>query len=121
MSPQMAHVALLVDLNVNADEFEELIRLIRELFTRLDEWDLRINGAKTVINVPSCTYLGHEVDGEGKRHTKKRMSGIQNMQRPHDRQQIKAFMGGPRDIHQSHSTRKPTGLWKGTSPKLRGT
>ena len=82
------------DLNVNANEFEELIRLIRELFTRLDEWDLRINGSKTVINVPSCTYLGHEVDGEGKRHTRKRMSGIQNMQRPHDRQQIKAFMGG---------------------------
>ena len=54
------------DLNVNANEFEELIRLIRELFTRLDEWDLRINGSKTVINVPSCTYLGHEVDGEGR-------------------------------------------------------
>ena len=56
--------------------------------------NLRINGPKTVINVPSCIYLGHEVDGDGKQHTEKRLQGIQNMQRPYDRQQVKAFMGG---------------------------
>ena len=82
------------DLNANADNFEELFRLIRELFLRLDEWDLRINGPKTTINVPSCIYLGHEVDGDGKRHTQNRMTGIQNMRRPYDRHQVKAFMGG---------------------------
>ena len=60
----------------------------------LGAWDLRINGPKTVINVPSCIYLGHEVDGDGKQHTEKRLQGIQNMQRPYDRQQVKAFMGG---------------------------
>ena len=60
----------------------------------MDEWDLRINGPKTTINVPSCIYLGHEVDGDGKRHTQNRMTGIQNMRRPYDRHQVKAFMGG---------------------------
>ena len=69
------------DLNVNAMDFEELFELIKILFQRLDKWDLRINGAKSVINVPSCIYLGHEVDGEGKQHTAKRVQGIQNMQR----------------------------------------
>ena len=82
------------DLNVNAMDFEELFELIKILFQRLDKWDLRINGAKSVINVPSCIYLGHEVDGEGKQHTAKRVQGIQNMQRPYDRHQVKAFMGG---------------------------
>ena len=80
------------DLNVDAmdPDFEELFELIKILFQRLDKWDLRINGAKSVINVPSCIYLGHEVDGEGKQHTAKWVQGIQNMQRPYDRHQVKA-------------------------------
>ena len=50
--------AFIDDLSINADTFEEFLYLLEQLFVKLDKWDLRINGSKTELNLPSCTYLG---------------------------------------------------------------
>ena len=81
------------DLNVNAHTFDEMYNLVEQLFVRLDKWDLRINGSKSVMNTDTCVYLGRYIDGEGRQHTESRLTGIAKMQRPYDKQQIKAFMG----------------------------
>ena len=60
--------AFIDDLNINADTFEEFLDLLRQVFVKLDYWDLRINGSKTELNLPSCTYLGRHIDGEGRQH-----------------------------------------------------
>ena len=84
--------AFIDDLNINADSFEEFIQLLEEVFVRLDKYDLRVNGPKTHLNLPSCEYLGRWIDGEGRQHKETRLAGIAKLQRPYDRHQTKSLM-----------------------------
>ena len=84
--------AFIDDLNINADDFEEFLKLLEQVFVRLDKWDLRVNGSKTELNLPSCIYLGRHIDGEGRQHKEDRLAGIAKIQRPHDKHQTKSFM-----------------------------
>ena len=52
-----------------------------------------MNGEKTVLNDVQCEFLGHTADGDGIRHTEKRVSAVKKMVRPHDKKQVKAFLG----------------------------
>ena len=72
--------AFIDDLNINADGFEEFLRLLEQVFVRLDKWDLRVNGSKTELNLPSCIYLGRHIDGEGRQHKEDRLAGIAKIQ-----------------------------------------
>jgi hypothetical protein len=56
------------DINVNATNFEDFLARLREVFTRLRQWELRLNGGKTTLGGSECVYLGHHVDGEGFKH-----------------------------------------------------
>ena len=57
------------DINVNATtNFEDFLTRLREVFTRLRLWELRLNGGKTTLGGSECTYLGHHVDGDGFKH-----------------------------------------------------
>ena len=84
--------AFIDDLNINADTFEEFLELLEQVFVKLDKWDLRINGSKTELNLPSCIYLGRHIDGEGRQHKEDRLAGIEKIQRPYDKHQTKSFM-----------------------------
>ena len=75
--------AFIDDLNINADSFEEFIQLLEEVFVRLDKYDLRVNGPKTHLNLPSCEYLGRWIDGEGRQHKETRLAGIAKLQTRH--------------------------------------
>ena len=57
--------AFIDDLNINADSFEEFLNLLEQVFVKLDKWELRIKVSKTELNLPTCTYLGRHIDGEG--------------------------------------------------------
>ena len=81
------------DINAHGEDFEAAFEVLREVFGRLDYWNLRINGQKTVLNDILCEFLGHVADGEGVKHTEKRISSVKKMVRPHDKKQVKAFIG----------------------------
>ena len=81
------------DINVHGSDFQSAFSKLREVFIRLDKWDLRMNGEKTVLNDVQCEFLGHTADGDGIRHTEKRVSAVKKMVRPHDKKQVKAFLG----------------------------
>ena len=73
------------DINVHGSDFQSAFSRLREVFIRLDKWDLRMNGEKTVLNDVQCEFLGHTADGDGIRHTEKRVSAVKKMVRPHDK------------------------------------
>ena len=81
------------DINAHGEDFEAAFEVLREVFVRLDYWNLRINGLKTILNDILCEFLGHVADGEGVKHTEKRISAVKKMVRPHDKKQVKAFIG----------------------------
>lgn len=87
------------DCNVHApgetdeEAFEREFELLEECFKRFMYWDLRLNGAKTHLNKKDCIYLGKGCDGEGHRHTDKRVAAVAEIVRPYDRKQLKSFIG----------------------------
>ena len=81
------------DINTHGIDFQTAFRILREVFRRLEYWDLRVNGVKTVLNDVQCEFLGHIADGDGIKHTEKRISAVKKMVRPHDKKQVKAFLG----------------------------
>ena len=50
-------------------------------------------GEDCVLNDVQCEFLGHIADGDGIKHTEKRISAVKKMVRPHDKKQVKAFLG----------------------------
>ena len=54
------------DLCLHARTFEEILQKLRELLSRLQKFDLRVNGSKCVLGGNSVDFLGmHLVDGDG--------------------------------------------------------
>jgi hypothetical protein len=46
------------DINVNVTNFEDFLARLREVFTRLRQRELRLDGGKTALGGSDCTYLG---------------------------------------------------------------
>jgi len=66
---------------------------LREVLSRFARWNLRVNGAKTILGGSDCTFLGHTVDGNGHKHTERRVEALQAMQPPSDKGQLRSFIG----------------------------
>ena len=78
---------------MNATNFEDFLSRLREVFTRLRQWELRLNGGKTTLGGSECVYLGHHVDGEGFKHLERRFEALKNIQPPKNRSEVKSFLG----------------------------
>jgi hypothetical protein len=81
------------DVVVHAADFETLLVRLREVLSRFARWNLRVNGAKTIFGGSDCTFLGHTVDGNGHKHTERRVEALQAMQPPSDKGQLRSFIG----------------------------
>ena len=81
------------DIVVHAADFETLLIRLRDVLERLAKWNLRVNGAKTILGGSECTFLGHTVDGAGHKHTEKRVEALQAMRAPTDKGQLRSFIG----------------------------
>ena len=81
------------DLVCHAPDFETTLQRLRDLFERLDQWDLRINGNKSTLNRADCVFLGHKVDSTGHYHLDSRISALKDMERPHNKSQLKSWLG----------------------------
>ena len=85
--------SFLDDLVCHAPDFETALQRLRDLFERLDRWDLRINGSKSTLNGADCVFLGHKVDGTGHYHLDSRISALRDMKRPYNKSQLKSWLG----------------------------
>ncbi len=74
---------------VHAADFETLLIRLKDVLERLAKWNLRVNGAKTILGSSECTFLGHTVDGAGHKHTEKRVEALQAMRAPTDKGQLR--------------------------------
>ena len=81
------------DIVVHAADFDTLLIRLRDVLERLAKWNLRVNGAKTILGGSECTFLGHTVDGAGHKHTEKRVEALQAMRAPTDKGQLRSFIG----------------------------
>jgi hypothetical protein len=57
------------DMCVYSETFEEHVRLLREVFTRLRACELVLNGAKCCLGGNKVEFLGVTVTGDGVAHT----------------------------------------------------
>ncbi len=74
-------------------------RRFREVLSRIDRPNPRagtcerVNGMKTICGGSDCTSLGHAVDGNGHKHTERRVEALQALQPPLDVEQLRSFVG----------------------------
>ena len=57
--------AYIDDLIVHGKTEEELVENLRRFFTRLREYGIKFNPAKSVLGVEVIEYVRHAIDGEG--------------------------------------------------------
>ena len=79
--------------NMNQDSIEQRIARLREVFERVDKWDLRFNGKKSTLNATECQFLGHKVDSAGVQHLETRVQGLLDLQPPYDVKTLRQFLG----------------------------
>ena len=81
------------DMCVYSETFEEHVRLLREVFTRLRACELVLNGAKCCLGGDKVEFLGVTVTGDGVAHTEGRKEALANMTVPTDKPQLRCFLG----------------------------
>jgi hypothetical protein len=81
------------DIVVHTADFDTLLIRLKDVLERLAKWNLRVNGAKTILGGSECTFLGHTVDGARHKHTEKRVEALQAMLAPTDKGQLRSFIG----------------------------
>jgi hypothetical protein len=81
------------DMGLYAQSFEEFVTNLETMLQRLDNYDVRLKGAKCEFNTKALTFLGHRVTSEGVEHTPERISAIQAMSVPTTRTQLRSFLG----------------------------
>ena len=81
------------DICIYSETFEEHVRLLREVLSRLRACDLVLNGSKCMFGGASVEFLGVTVDGTGVAHTEGRKEALSNMSVPKDKSQLRCFLG----------------------------
>ena len=92
--PQDQAVVHQEDAMVHSREFEEHYRTLRTVYGCLRDRALRFKLAKTHLNMPSATFLGHMVDATGRYPCVEKVKGIMEKEYPKaDVTAIRSFIG----------------------------
>ncbi|XP_062557343.1 uncharacterized protein K02A2.6-like [Armigeres subalbatus] len=81
------------DIKVTGPTEEEHLRRLKIVLQRLEEHGMRLNVAKCEFFADCIEYCGFVVDKEGIRKMKNKVDAIQEMPRPRNREQVRAFVG----------------------------
>ena len=81
------------DVNAHSEDFETHVPILEDTFKRCLKWRVTLNGSKCTLNNDHSIFLGHEVDGDGHRHTDKRLQGVADLKEPANKKQIKPYIG----------------------------
>ena len=85
--------AYIDDLVVSGETEEEHLNNLTRLFERLQEYGLRIELSKCNFMQDSDEYLGHIIDKNGKRPSNSSVKAIQDLPKPSNTHEVKAFLG----------------------------
>ena len=85
--------AYIDDISFGTNSWENHIKWLRRLFSKLRESGFYINLEKVQIAKPEVELLGHLVGKEGKRPDPKKISGLLGAKRPENTKELKSFMG----------------------------
>ena len=85
--------SFLDDLLVSAATFEEYIKLLRQLFERLDEFDLRLKGQKCLLGSKEAEFLGLVINGDGVAHLDSRKQAILGIAKPTNKAKLRTMLG----------------------------
>ncbi|UYV68418.1 hypothetical protein LAZ67_5004276 [Cordylochernes scorpioides] len=81
------------DILVASKSEEEHESHLRAVFPRLDQYGLRINQAKTVLNVNNVEFLGYWITPEGIRPTESKVQAIVDYKKPETVQDLRRILG----------------------------
>src|SRR5436190_680699 len=85
--------AYIDDILIASKTEEEHIKHLREIFTRLDTYGVKINSAKCVFGAKQVTFLGYLVSGEGTKPLPEKINAIRNFPKPENIKQMRQFLG----------------------------
>ena len=86
-------VVYLDDILVTGHTPEEHHTHLKQVLERLQKAGLRLKREKCSFGRPSCTYLGHRIDGEGIHPTEEKVSAIINAPEPRNVAELRSFLG----------------------------
>lgn len=81
------------DVEVTGPDDETHLNRLREVLKRFHEHNMRVNVKKCEFFADSIEYCGYIVDQHGIHKMKQKVDAIQNMPRPENREQVRAFLG----------------------------
>ena len=81
------------DILITAESEQEHLNVLDEVFTRLEQWGVRVNLAKCSFAQTSVEYLGHRLDAEGVHPTSEKLKAIIGAQKPRDVKQLSCYLG----------------------------
>lgn len=77
----------------SSDEFDEHLSILRQVFTRFRQFNLKLAPKKCCLARTKLQFLGHEVSRYGYSPADDNLSKIRNFPRPTNAKQVKSFVG----------------------------
>ena len=81
------------DIIIYAQSERELVQHLREVFTRLERFNVTLNPAKARIGMTSIEYLGHKIDSEGLSFSREKLDDVWQTPLPSTKKALKSFLG----------------------------
>ena len=86
-------IVYLDDILLSSPTESDHLQLLDQVLDRLDKAGLRARKEKCQFFVPSVSYLGHKIDGEGLHPLPDKVQAIQEAPSPTNVQELKAYLG----------------------------
>jgi hypothetical protein len=81
------------DILVATEEAKEHLTVLKKVFDRLEQHNVRLNGDKCEFFKSEVTYLGHVLSADGIRPLQNKVEAIQKAPRPKNVSELKSFLG----------------------------
>jgi len=85
--------AYIDDILIASGNEEEHQEHLKQLFSRLNEYGIKINPAKCVLGEKTIKFLGYEVSNTGTKPLPQKVETIQNFRKPQTVKQLRQFLG----------------------------
>ena len=86
-------MVFLDDIIVFSVTWEEHLQHLREVFSRLHQYNLRAHPEKSMLCTDSLVYLGHVINAEGNLPDPNKVSAVHNLSAPTTVTEVRAFLG----------------------------
>ena len=84
---------LLDDILIASKSESENIALLAKVIARLDKYGLKVQKSKCFFLKTSIEYLGHVIDENGVRSSRRNVESVLNARRPSDVSELRSFLG----------------------------